>query len=114
MGRQDKTCSRCGAETDGTRTYCKPCYRAYGNEKYAEQSDEIAERRKLRRERDGDKFRKQNLARRKVYNAIQEGLLVRQPCEICGDEPADAHHDDYDKPLDVRWLCRKHHMQEHN
>ena len=48
-----------------------------------------------------------------VNNAIRDGKLVRQPCEKCGAW-AHAHHDDYDKPLDVRWLCPKHHSKEHH
>lgn len=40
------------------------------------------------------------------------GLLVPQPCEVCG-AGAEAHHPDYDRPGDVRWLCRKHHRQLH-
>lgn len=24
------------------------------------------------------------------------------------------HHKDYDKPLEVTWLCRRHHMLEHD
>ena len=39
-------------------------------------------------------------------------VLERQPCEVCG-EKAEAHHPDYSKPLDVRWLCKRHHMIEH-
>lgn len=38
---------------------------------------------------------------------------MRKPCEICHDEKTDAHHDDYEKALEVRWLCRLHHMQVH-
>ena len=34
-------------------------------------------------------------------------------CEICGKEKTHAHHDDYDKPLNVRWLCAEHHRQWH-
>lgn len=44
-----------------------------------------------------------------VRRALQHGVLVRQPCEACGAVPAQAHHDDYRKPLDVRWLCAPHH-----
>lgn len=48
-----------------------------------------------------------------VQSAINRGILVRQPCEVCGDEKTDAHHDDYRKPIDVRWLCRRHHIELH-
>lgn len=45
-----------------------------------------------------------------VGNAIRDGRLVKKPCEICGTtERVEAHHDDYSRPLDVRWLCFFHH-----
>lgn len=49
----------------------------------------------------------------KVNNALRDGQLTRQPCEVCGAERAQAHHDDYSKPLDVRWLCTTHHAEWH-
>jgi hypothetical protein len=48
-----------------------------------------------------------------VTRAIRSGRLVRKPCEACGCETVDAHHDDYSQPLAVRWLCRKHHLMQH-
>ena len=63
------------------------------------------------RERDPEKY----AARTAVGNAIRDGRLTRKPCESCGDAATEAHHDDYSKPLSVRWLCfrchRKHHGQ---
>lgn len=53
-------------------------------------------------------------AYRLTRNALKQGVLVRQPCEICGEEPAEAHHDDYTQPLNVHWLCVPHHRQHHN
>jgi hypothetical protein len=45
---------------------------------------------------------------------IKAGKLIKQPCEICQTiENVEAHHDDYDKPMDIRWLCRKHHREHH-
>lgn len=55
----------------------------------------------------------QRRAGHEVEWAIATGRLVRQPCEKCGATKVDAHHDDYSKPLDVRWLCRKHHLEHH-
>jgi hypothetical protein len=44
-------------------------------------------------------------------NAIRDGKLVRQPCEVCGKKKSEAHHEDYSKPLEVIWLCKKHHSE---
>ena len=47
-------------------------------------------------------------------NAIRDGNLIKQPCEVCSTtEDIEAHHDDYTKPLEVRWLCTKHHAEHH-
>ncbi len=48
-------------------------------------------------------------ARDCVSNAIRSGHLIKQPCEVCGGLKVQAHHEDYSKPLDVNWLCIKHH-----
>jgi hypothetical protein len=63
------------------------------------------------------KYRRQNpgknLARKQVQNALIKGILVRQPCAVCGNEKSQGHHNDYTKPLDVIWLCDKHHKERH-
>lgn len=48
-----------------------------------------------------------------LRSGIRRGLVTPLPCEQCGDPKAEAHHDQYDRPLAVRWLCRKHHKQVH-
>ena len=53
-------------------------------------------------------------ARAKVNRAITSGKLLKQPCEVCGNKKADAHHDDYNKPLEVRWMCRSCHKKWHS
>lgn len=52
-------------------------------------------------------------AHSKVAHALKRGVLSKRPCEKCGDPRSEAHHDDYSKPLDVRWLCRPCHMEHH-
>jgi len=52
-------------------------------------------------------------ARQDVCDAIRRGELIRGNCSACGSEKAHAHHEDYSKPLDVIWLCRKHHTELH-
>jgi len=53
------------------------------------------------------------LCRSTTNNAIVSGLLFRQPCEVCNSVKVQAHHDDYLQPLEVRWLCKKHHDEHH-
>lgn len=57
--------------------------------------------------------REKRYAHGKVQRAILAGLLVRQPCELCGRDDSHAHHDDYLKPLEVRWLCPACHGGHH-
>ncbi len=52
-------------------------------------------------------------ARIRLRSAVAGGKIQKKPCEVCGNVKVDAHHDDYSKPLSVRWLCRKHHMEHH-
>jgi len=71
----------------------------------------LSERRLLWKERTPIEVHK---AHNIVQVSIENGSLIRMPCEVCGAvNKIDAHHDDYSKPLNVRWLCRKHHLEHH-
>ena len=60
------------------------------------------------------KHPKRARAQRLVAYAIRTGKITRQPCEACGTaKNIHAHHDDYNNPLDVRWLCARCHAAYH-
>lgn len=63
------------------------------------------------------KWAEQNRQKRLVHHIVQRalrlGTLRRGKCEVCGSFRVDAHHPNYDEPLTVTWLCRKHHQQLH-
>ena len=48
-----------------------------------------------------------------VQCAVDLGLLNPMPCAECGAKKTDAHHEDYTRPLAVRWLCRRCHKAVH-
>lgn len=54
-----------------------------------------------------------HLAHQRVRRAVARGAMVPQPCEECGGEVSVGHHDDYARPLEVRWLCDRHHRRWH-
>lgn len=59
-------------------------------------------------------FAKQQRRAQWVTNrARYDGRLTAEPCEVCGALPTHGHHEDYGKPLEVRWLCPLHHMARH-
>lgn len=130
---------RHGRMADGHLNKCKECTKADTRANYAENVDQYREYERTRatldhrvearkayaatdRGRDAARrgsraFAQRNpikyAAKNACSNAIRDGRLIRQPCEVCGKEKAQAHHDDYSKPLEVRWLCTKHHAAWH-
>lgn len=52
-------------------------------------------------------------AHQALRSAVRRGLVIQECCAECGDPNAEAHHDDYERPMSVRWLCRLHHKAEH-
>lgn len=51
-----------------------------------------------------------------LNNAVSRGGIIKPSfCEKCSSEPAvlHGHHDDYSKPLSVRWLCPSCHVRWH-
>lgn len=52
-------------------------------------------------------------ARYAVKDALIDGKIQRKPCAICDRLPTEAHHPDYSKPLEIIWLCKKHHRKNH-
>lgn len=110
----------------GVRTQCKICTnKANSVYQKSERGRETAKRhretetcrstqRRLKQKYYKDpELRRRMRVRQATNNAIRGGTLKRLPCERCGDEKSEAHHDDYDKPLKVRFLCGKHHKEHH-
>jgi len=72
-------------------------------------------------EKGKEKFKRRNLRypeKRKAYqilnNTIVAGKITRKPCEFCGiNFEIEGHHYDYDKPLNVIWLCKQCHRILH-
>lgn len=57
---------------------------------------------------------KKDSARQAVRRAVRNGIVKRVlTCEKCGAAKPQKHHHDYEKPLDVHWLCAKCHAAVH-
>ena len=111
---------------DGHLNKCKLCARKDGNKRYYSEDgrkkvilyeqkrnkDPIRKAKRIEYQRKG---RAKNPGKYKAHsmvnNAVRDGRLKREPCEVCGKLKVEAHHDDYRSPLKVRWLCRKHHLE---
>lgn len=96
-------CAGLAAQAAGT-------FRGENNPRFAgwKSRDKVAYRKRFQA-----RYPEKASAHRAVAYALQRGTLVRGPCEACGAELAQAHHDDYSRKLDVRWLCRPCHRAWH-
>ena len=108
---------------DGRLGKCKECAKTDVKENYAARRTQYSRYEKsrqgtiVRRLSKLDYMRKHRAlyseryaARTAVSNAIRDGRLMRQPCSVCGNR-AQAHHKNYSNPLDVDWLCFRHHRE---
>lgn len=101
---------------DGVRGKCRRCQDT--GRKYAAKRKTLEERRKRanemkRRKEKTPEGRMKKLAQKALHGAVKRGTVKRKPCEVCGSRDSQAHHDDYSKRFDVKWLCRRHHMARH-
>jgi len=111
---------------DGYQGKCKDCQKAMTLKARAANPDHYREYDRARGKlphrvkaaiEQAKKWRDEDKRRMKCHNAVaralRDGTLDPMPCRVCGSEKTVAHHDDYDKPLDVVWLCQSHHKQLH-
>ena len=137
MRKPTKTCSTCACvlpltafsphkgSSDGRQSRCRTCCNRVREESRRANPEPSRQAARLYNRR----HRKVKHERLRLYNqahpdrtaavaAVQHakytGKLAPQPCEVCGaTERIQGHHDDYSKPLDVRWLCAIHHKAVH-
>ena len=65
--------------------------------------------------RQAERFPERHQARTTLGNAVRDGRVIPWPmCAVpeCACRPQ-AYHPDYSRPLDVVWLCDKHHKEVH-
>lgn len=122
------------------KEYNKQYYKEYreeikdkSNKYYQEHTEEILIKNVVWRENNKEKIRERNrMWKRKMYRNADDELrlklscrcklnyainckkIIRQPCKICEELKVEAHHEDYNKPYEVEWLCIKHHRKLHS
>lgn len=124
-----KVCSKCGLnkpELDfnlnahapgGIRADCKVCTAARSQKRRNRNKKEDIDLYRSKQKNFGKLYEGRHPERAKaqriIHDVIRTGMLERGACEVCGEINAEAHHDDYSKPKEIRWLCVEHHREHH-
>lgn len=135
----NKVCKKCGLRkplddyyrhptctSDGHLGACKACINAYKvshrsqKEDYYKLYDLARQDRPKRRavkKRANDtaekRYPEKYKATRAIVKAVAKGEIRREPCLICGVTVTQGHHEHYERPYDVFWLCEPHHKAIH-
>jgi len=126
-----KKCSKCKKEKElkdfrkrgsGYRNDCKECEKVYQElirEKHPKRNKEWRTKNKEKYQETKRNYYKYNLeeqkkhkCRRKTQTLIKNGKIEIDLCSKC-KEIAEIHHNDYDNPYDITWLCQEHHKELH-
>lgn len=104
-GNPKDSCSKCNGPL-GSRykkqRYCAECHAAWSRENRVRHS-ELTDDQRMRAN-----------ARSYLNTYLRRGYITKNPCIICGSCEVQGHHENYNKPLEVVWLCKPHHRQYHN
>ena len=106
--RQKDECCKCGGVIEPHRVlsnqkFCNKCQTEYTRE-YRKKRNYLTI---------GNNQKQKHYARTYANTYLKRGLIKREGCCICGNEKSEMHHDDYTKPLEVKWFCRSHHLEHH-
>jgi len=95
------------------KCYTFNMYNAIAQRKYSQSAKGKVNRARIEVKRDSIRRKTPEYkARRALRDAIKRGKITRGKCH-CG-EVGQGHHEDYNKPLEVIWLCDNHHKELHN
>lgn len=113
--------SKHAGNKDGLQDRCKDCFSKYNRERYARDRDRFKKAVREYKIKNPEKVLAQRLSKciaepsaKRAYKvveaAIASGELVRPDhCLGCGcsnkEHRIEAHHNSYDRPLEVLWLC---------
>lgn len=88
----------------------RECDRKYQREKRAKMKGYKTEEYRSWRKKNPEKY----VAHMRLNAAVSSGKIKKKPCAVCKSTiRVHAHHPDYKKPLNVIWLCTKHHKEIH-
>ena len=98
----------CAAKKDGKQGYCRECMKQYSKDHL--RTEKGKHTKQLWKKRYTAKNKDAVTTHASVRAALKAGKLIKQPCAVCDNRDSESHHDDYQYPLDVRWLCKTHHI----
>jgi hypothetical protein len=132
MNTDQKTCFKCGTEkpvteyykhkqmADGHLNKCKACtktdVKAHRQDPRYRAKVLAYDRARGSRQSPGyiREWRRKNPDKYRAHMLVATNLKSPGVCSECDSTyHIEAHHDDYSKPLDVRWLCAACHKQHH-
>jgi len=129
-----KTCKKCHLEKsivdfnkdslrkDGHYPYCRTCSSKDKHEYIMSEKGKAYMKRKNLKQKEymktylrdyNRRYPKERKARVMLLNAIRDRRVKKMPCVVCGEVKSEGHHIDYNQPLVVIWLCKKHHRDIH-
>ena len=104
----DAPCGRCGGIRENPKHgYCRLCTNTYMRERTAQKKNGYAAL--------SPDAKKRQIARSYLGAYVKRGKITKPDvCSRCDStDRIHGHHEDYDKPLEVVWVCHPCHMDIH-